>query len=162
MAGVSNMSFLYQNVRGLNSKVGIVFRNILNCEQNIICLTETWLNTSILSEEIFSCYKVYRRDRETSSSSKLTGGGVLIAVSEELTIDWKSKFKLNDINEAVNLFYNIIDKIIDLHVPTYPNYYKRYPLWFSTSTIKVIKEKLKFHSRWKKYNNNLDYLTFKI
>lgn len=76
-----SVSFLYQNVRGLKSKINEVFRNSLSCEQHVLCLTETWLNSSVSSSELFcDSYNVYRRDRETTASNKQEGGGVLIAV----------------------------------------------------------------------------------
>lgn len=52
---------------------------------DIIILCETWLNSSILSSELFDDrFVVYRRDRETSNFRiKKEGGGVLIAVSKK-------------------------------------------------------------------------------
>lgn len=68
-------------MRGLKSKINEVFRNSLSCEQHVLCLTETWLNSSVSSSELFcDSYNVYRRDRETTASNKQEGGGVLIAV----------------------------------------------------------------------------------
>lgn len=47
--------------------------------------TETWLNSSIADGEfIDSRYVVYRRDRQSSKSSKSEGGGVMIAVSRDI------------------------------------------------------------------------------
>lgn len=82
---MDTISVLYQNVRGLKSKSSIIYKNSLICEHNIICLTETWLNHSVYSSELLcDRYNVHRRDRETSSSSKLEGGGVIIAVDKQL------------------------------------------------------------------------------
>lgn len=35
-------------------------------------------------------------------------------------------------------------------------------MWYSPATTKALKEKRKFHKRWKCYRNELDYLTFSI
>ncbi|CAB3251213.1 unnamed protein product [Arctia plantaginis] len=53
---------------------------------DIIVLTETWLNSSVLSTELFDDrYVVYRRDRESSGFHPgKEGGGVLVAVSRRL------------------------------------------------------------------------------
>lgn len=53
---------------------------------NIICLSETWLNNSISSTELglSSDYNIHRKDRSQFTSSKSRGGGVLLAVNNEL------------------------------------------------------------------------------
>lgn len=82
-----SINFYYQNVRGLRLSLTNVRNQVLNCNYDIIALTETWLNSSIFDTEIFDDrYYIYRRDRETSSISnhKNRGGGVLIAIKKEL------------------------------------------------------------------------------
>lgn len=81
-----NITIYYQNVRGLNSNAGEVRQQILNNNYDVYVLTETWLNSGCFDSEIFeNGYVIYRRDRETSSStSSVRGGGVLIAVSNQL------------------------------------------------------------------------------
>lgn len=50
---------------------------------DVIVLAETWLRDGIFSNEIFDeRYEVFRRDRDTQTSSKSDGGGVLIAVKK--------------------------------------------------------------------------------
>ncbi|CAH2084216.1 unnamed protein product [Euphydryas editha] len=89
------LEIYYQNVRGLRSKTNEVFTNILNSNYKVIALTETWLNSSIYSKELFdNRYVVYRRDRLCSQIGKQDGGGVLIAISRELSssriVNWES------------------------------------------------------------------------
>ena len=77
------MTLYYQNVRGINSNQKDFYLNILTTDFDIYCLTETWLNKSVSDNALFpSNYKVYRRDRDLSSSQKKKGGGVLIAVKK--------------------------------------------------------------------------------
>ena len=346
------LSFLYQNVRGLKTKLNDIYINTLNCDHAILCLTETWLNPDISSSECFpNSYNVYRRDRaDTALSYKKDGGGVLIAVDSKirsvLAADWCSdaedlwvtvclqnatkihvccvyiapcdtvglssfcsklddifsnhpidnfvicgdfnlpnirwsrdpvnknciplnftdkdsnlfvdtlafcglsqynylfnssgntldlilnnKFQISNIkicdsplvNEdkhhntlefgfisndihpsyklcnnnsnlnfnfdradfgiiktninsvnweeclfgldtenSVKMFYSIIKNIIIQNVPTYPNFKCRFPSWFGLGTIRVVREKNKMHRKWKRYKNDLDYLTFKL
>ena len=78
------LNIYYQNCRGLRSKVNDSFHNISISDHNIICLTETWLNHSISSEEVFhNKYEVFRRDRSDSASEKKDGGGVAIAINKD-------------------------------------------------------------------------------
>jgi hypothetical protein len=75
------MSVYYQNSRGLKTKTNSFYNNLLNSEYSIICLTETWLQDAISSNEIFdSRYTVIRADRNLKTTHKSDGGGVLIAL----------------------------------------------------------------------------------
>ena len=47
----------------------------------IICIYETWLNETVLDFELLSSFIVFRKDRKGEM-----GGGVLIAVKEELQV----------------------------------------------------------------------------
>ena len=51
-------------------------------EFDIVSLTETWLHDGIFDEEILSnsSYSIFRRDRDSSTSHKKDGGGVLMAI----------------------------------------------------------------------------------
>ncbi|CAH2085474.1 unnamed protein product [Euphydryas editha] len=80
-----NLSVYYQNVRGLRTKTNIFFRNIIQVDYDIVCLTETWLLSGIYDQEIFdSRYRVYRCDRDYETRGDHLGGGVLIALRREL------------------------------------------------------------------------------
>ncbi|XP_045448929.1 uncharacterized protein LOC123657427 [Melitaea cinxia] len=49
----------------------------------MIVATETWLDSSVVDGELFSnSYNIYRRDRQSTSLSHKSGGGVLFAVSD--------------------------------------------------------------------------------
>lgn len=345
-----DLSFFYQNVRGLKSKLTTIYKNSLLSEHNVLCLTETWLNSTIFNPEVIcDRYNVYRRDREDSASTKTEGGGCLIAVDKNLTsyvqelwasdaedlwvtivpedgnlkchigcvylppndtiaihsfcsklndifsqnsndvivlcgdfnqpyIKWVydnviklckptnysdpnssllidstsfvglsqfsyytnhsgntldlifgNNFKINNLNicstplvpedkyhctlefsvdigkskiahklqpshnkfnfkkakfdeinncllaidwdlmflnlnveQCTSTFYLILNNFINYYIPKNSSFYRKFPPWFSFSTIKVIREKKKYHTKWKKFNNNIDYLTFKI
>ena len=80
-----NLEIYYQNVRGLRTKLNEFYSNVCSNNFNMICLTETWLNTSISDSFLFpNNYTVYRSDRDPLLSNKLRGGGVLIAVDNLL------------------------------------------------------------------------------
>lgn len=78
MLKFSSLSIYYQNTRGLRTKTHNFCRQLALENYDIVILTETWLNSGVLSSELFDDrYIVYRRDRV---SRKKDGGGVLIAV----------------------------------------------------------------------------------
>lgn len=74
---------------------------------------------------------------------------------------WDQLLGNSNINEMTCIFYDKIYEIIDENVPKI-NKNKKYPIWFTKSLIKVLKEKNKFHCKWKVYKNIRDYSTFSI
>lgn len=91
------LNIYYQNSRGLRTKTHSFYRNLCCSNYDIIVLTETWLNDSVLSRELFDDrYVVYRRDRQTSGfCSKKEGGGVLIAVRTGLNANRECNWESN-------------------------------------------------------------------
>lgn len=76
----------YQNVWGLRTKLADFRISVLSSNYPIIVLTETWLDGSIHNGEFLDDrYVVYRSDRNSKTSSKKRGGGVLVAVMKSLT-----------------------------------------------------------------------------
>lgn len=75
-------------------KTHTFYKNILNSDYDVVCLTETSLLCGVSTSELFSDdYSVFRRDRGSTASKKKDGGGVLIAVSkrfaEKQQVSWK-------------------------------------------------------------------------
>jgi hypothetical protein len=76
-------------------------------------------------------------------------------------VDWSQLYLCSDIDIAVDIFYNIIYKVLDQTCPKKKIKKSSYPHWFTYSIIKKLKLKEKFHKRFKKYGCNDDYLKFK-
>lgn len=73
----------YQNVNGLLSKKNQLQAEILAADFKIYVFTETALNDTITSSELFpNDFAVYRCDRSSKTSHKSSKGGVLIAVNK--------------------------------------------------------------------------------
>ena len=87
-----SLSCFMQNVRNLKafqvaegssleSKVGVLQDIVYRLELDVICLTETWLNESIMDHEILpTAYNIYRCDR-----AGRVGGGVMTAIKSTLS-----------------------------------------------------------------------------
>lgn len=57
-------------------------------DNNIICVSESWLNNSISDSEVIdSTFRLFRRDRDSIENQKQRGGGVFIAVKKVLQAD---------------------------------------------------------------------------
>lgn len=77
------MKIFYQNVNRIKTKTTDLYLSSLNFDYDIICITETNLNSGFFDNELLDLrYNVFRRDRETSCINKKEGGGVLIAIKK--------------------------------------------------------------------------------
>lgn len=71
---------MYQNVRGLNTKLINLFNDSFNLNHHVLIFTETWLKDNVFDHEILcGKFQIFRCDRPLR-----IGGGVLIAVSSDL------------------------------------------------------------------------------
>jgi exonuclease III len=73
------LSLIYQNVRGLNTKIDQFYSNAIANDVDVIAITETWLRNDVLNAEYFnSNFNVYRIDNGR-------GRGALLAVKSKIT-----------------------------------------------------------------------------
>lgn len=80
------MFVYFQNVRGLRTKLHLLYENVSYSQYDILVINETWLTGDIDSAELQMLdYNIYRRDRSPETSTYSRGGGVLIAVRKTLT-----------------------------------------------------------------------------
>lgn len=76
----------YQNVGGIKSKLSDLKCSLFNIDVDIVALTETWLNDSVLSSEFSNqSLSIFRKDRDNKLTGKLDGGGVLLAIKSSYT-----------------------------------------------------------------------------
>lgn len=83
----SNLTCYYQNVRGLRTKTQDIFvSSVAATEYDLVAFTESWLNDTINSSELFDLmrFEVFRSDRNYTAMNKHRGGGVLLAVNSTL------------------------------------------------------------------------------
>lgn len=100
------MSIYYQNVRGLRTKTSRLRLALSSCDYDIIVLTETWLRPDIGYSELTSDYSIFRCDRSILSSQFLRGGGVLIAVKNNLqceTVSWSGHEHVEQVGVRIRL-----------------------------------------------------------
>jgi len=71
--------------RGLRTKIYNFNSNFILLQFDIFVLIESWLSQEISSASYFSGeYLVFRCDRNENNSTKVHGGGILIAVKTSL------------------------------------------------------------------------------
>lgn len=65
-------------------------------------------------------------------------------------------------NQLLDIFYSMVIPIVQKYTPKKRPKNERFPIWYSPSLIKALKEKSKYHSKYKKYDNPMDKLTFNL
>lgn len=104
-----DLTVYYQNTRGLRTKTHDFFSSTNGSSYGIICISETWLNNGVHNGELFNlnAFSVYRRDRDAITTSKVDGGGVMIAVrnsySSRVHVDWSNDGICEDIWVSIDL-----------------------------------------------------------
>jgi len=84
-------------------------------------------------------------------------------INEEIaSVGWRQILDGLSTEEAVDLFYEKLTEILNKNVTFKHNKRKDFPLWFSGQTISILKEKSKFHRKWKHYRQQRDYDMFSI
>lgn len=80
-----DLLIFYQNVRGLRTKLKQLRTGIHLDGYNIFAFSESNLTSSHFTSELgFDHFTVYRCDRNSNSSKKKSGGGVLLAISNSI------------------------------------------------------------------------------
>lgn len=120
------ISIYYQNVRGIKTKTIDIYNTVLCNNYDIICLTETWLDDTVMSSEIFDDrYCVLRRDRDAKFRDrykKSYGGGILVAYSKNLQIiyrkEWSSEY-LEDLWLQIKVNESLTISLCVVYLPDY-------------------------------------------
>ncbi|CAH2097315.1 unnamed protein product [Euphydryas editha] len=78
-------------------------------------------------------------------------------------ISWDKELSSYDcVDDMVEHFYKILREVIAKHVPKSKPRTNKYPLWFSGALVKVINEKFKYRTKYRKYGNPRDLITFEL
>ena len=88
---INKLKIAIVNFRGIRSKIPLLHSFIETEKPDVLIGTESWLNESIQTSEIFpENFCILRRDRPNKG-----GGGVFIAVSDSLPVTERSDFGVN-------------------------------------------------------------------
>ena len=85
-----------KSVRSNMNKITEMHNLIAIYQPHLLAVTETWLNSSISSTELFPHnYVVHRRDSEEIEPGRV-GGGVMLTVSDFIHSEGKCEFEPHD------------------------------------------------------------------
>ena len=115
-----------------------------------LCISADFVELHSLKPRPYTSY-LYECGDYTTISSKLDA------------VDWQSELQSKPFEDAVTFFYELITNLRNNFIPSktvYPS--TKYPLWYRTPLIKILKEKFKYHSKYKRYGNRADYESFVI
>lgn len=106
---MDKLSVYYQNVNGLRTKLLELQKAINTCIYDILILTETNLSPDVSDRELgLSDFSIFRTDRSHTTSSKQSGGGVLVAT--------RTKLRANVIQSSVDNIESVF-----VSIPTHTN-----------------------------------------
>lgn len=107
---------LYQNVRGLRTKVNEFAANLINSSAQIVCLTETWLSDAFNSSEFLHMNFVsHRRDRNYIGTKTTRGGGCWLLHRPNIKSSRLFEFELN-VNFLEDLWVRIYQPNFSIYV----------------------------------------------
>lgn len=152
----------YNNVRNSNDKV----LDLILCNRDMIT-NVTHTDAPLVEEDPHHAslefyFKIESLKPLEHSNNKLFNFNKAdyTNINRELAdVDWNSVLAQKSLTEIVNSFYLILENIIQKYVPSFIVSGK-YPVYFKADTIKTIKEKNKFHRKYKQYNDKASYLIF--
>ncbi|CAK1593267.1 unnamed protein product [Parnassius mnemosyne] len=78
------------------------------------------------------------------------------------SVNWEEVLSRGNVDDAVELFYETIYNIRDKYIPSRIQCNSKYPPWFNHAIVRLIKEKNKYHKKFKIYGNLYDKITFEI
>ncbi|KAK9752972.1 hypothetical protein QE152_g3773 [Popillia japonica] len=77
-----------------------------------------------------------------------------------MLIDWAFLDTYNNVDVAVAAFYTKILSVVDMHVPKRTTLYRKFPVCFSPSVVKLIKLKEYYFRKWKQVSSTRYYEEF--
>lgn len=81
---INRLSIFAHNVNGLLTKLSELYAEVDAADFDIYMFTETNLNESVISSNLFPpIFETYRCDRTKNTSEKESGGGVLISINKK-------------------------------------------------------------------------------
>jgi len=84
-----------------------------------------------------------------------------ISINNDIgSLNWRELFAGASTNMAVGIFYDKLYGIINKYIPVKKYKNKNNPHWISSVTISILKEKDKFHRKWKRFGSLTDYQVF--
>lgn len=77
-------------------------------------------------------------------------------------IDWDDLLSQDSVDNALGKFYSELYRVTDLYIPKRLLKDSKYPPWYNSALIKILKEKYKYLCKFKVYGNISDHLTYQL
>lgn len=76
-------------------------------------------------------------------------------------MDWSNLSHFDNVDEVVDMFYEMLYKTLDRSVPKFSNVISNFPIWFTPSIKSNLKTKNYYRKKWKSTQNNKYFIEFK-
>lgn len=108
--------------------------------------------------------EIHKLDHNITNRYHYSIGDYSAIASELNKVNWTPLLHKDytSIDDAVANFYNKLYEVRDKHIPLKSTKFSTYPPWYNSALIKILKEKYKYHQKYKKYGNLSDYHSFSL
>lgn len=136
-----------------------------NCCLNISISVQPLVNEDVNHKSIIikGDFEDFRLMKNKPQEKYIYNSADFSSISTELnSFDWPTVLSKGSVDEATSEFYNILYELRDKHIPKKSIKANKHPPWFSSALIKILREKWKYHQRFKIYGNMADYMSFSL
>lgn len=153
----------FNNVRNINGRLlDLVFSNDHVTVQECTALAtpvDSHHKPLLIQADFVELHKL---DQKISTKYLFHRGNYEAIRSALDRVDWVSLLSSESLDRAVTDFYNKIYEIRDQYIPKKSMRQSSHPPWYTSALVKALKEKHKFHRKYKLYGNIADYHTFSL
>uniref|UniRef100_A0A2H1VAL0 SFRICE_006870 n=1 Tax=Spodoptera frugiperda TaxID=7108 RepID=A0A2H1VAL0_SPOFR len=162
-ATITNLS-QYNNIKNANDRLlDLVFSNdsvgVAECTDPLALPVDLHHKPLIINANFIEIHKLVDKKITKFIYSK----GNYEAIRADLDqVKWDELLLTKPLNEAVTIFYSKLYELRDKYIPIKTITHSSHPPWYNSALVKMLKEKYKYHCRYKTYRNISDYHSFSI
>ncbi|KAJ8717226.1 hypothetical protein PYW08_005625 [Mythimna loreyi] len=154
----------YNNVRNINNRLlDLIFSNdivIVNkCTNPLALPVDMHHNPLTIQADFVEHHKLSDNLTNKYIFSK---GDYTSIIAELEKVNWTEFLHTGSLDDAVAFFYKKLYELRDKFIPLKITKSTAYPSWYNTALIKILKEKYKYHRKYKTYHNLSDYHSFSL
>lgn len=153
----------YNNIFNCNNRLlDLIFSNndvtIARCQNPLSKLDATHHPALCISADFVQLHQLKPRP---FTKYLYHSGDYDVIISKLDAIDWQHELHGKSLEDAVSFFYSTLNDLRTNHIPSKTvTPMQKYPPWFKKPLIKVLKQKYKFHKKYKTYGNCSDLQSF--
>ncbi|KAF9799265.1 hypothetical protein SFRURICE_013561 [Spodoptera frugiperda] len=154
----------YNSVRNINNRL----LDLIFCNDNVVvneCVNPLALPIDLHHNPLIIQADFAEHDKLTDNVTNkfiFSKGDYTSIINELEKTNWTEFLHTGSLEDAVAFFYKKLYELRDKFIPLKLSKNTAYPSWYNTALIKILKEKYKYHRKYKTYKNLSDYHSFSV